>query len=86
MADFDRSRAYGLNAGASAGTFAYDEGLRAYMVRVYNYMGIGLVLTGIVAYAFYAMAVTDNPAEAAVTAAERRHAHGSRQNHLHKLA
>ena len=28
-----------------------DEGLRAYMLRVYNFMGSGLVLTGIVAYA-----------------------------------
>ena len=27
-----------------------DEGLRAYMLRVYNYMASGLVLTGIVAY------------------------------------
>ncbi len=50
MADFDRARAYGLRARSSAGAVAYDEGLRAYMVRVYNYMGIGLVLTGIVAY------------------------------------
>ena len=29
---------------------AYDEGLRAYMLRVYNYMASGLALTGIVAY------------------------------------
>jgi FtsH-binding integral membrane protein len=28
-----------------------DEGLRAYMLRVYNYMASGLALTGIVAYA-----------------------------------
>ena len=28
---------------------AYDEGLRAYMLRVYNYMTIGLVVTGFVA-------------------------------------
>ena len=28
-----------------------DEGLRAYMLRVYNFMGSGLALTGIVAYA-----------------------------------
>ena len=28
----------------------FDEGLRQHMVRVYNYMGIGLVLTGLVAY------------------------------------
>lgn len=67
MADFDRSRAYGLGAGARPDTFAYDEGLRAYMVRVYNYMGIGLILTGIVAYTFYTLAVTENPAEMAKT-------------------
>ena len=27
-----------------------DEGLRQHMLRVYNYMGVGLVLTGIVAF------------------------------------
>ncbi|MFM2129498.1 MAG: hypothetical protein RL477_1044 [Pseudomonadota bacterium] len=27
-----------------------DEGLRAYMLRVYNYMGAGLALSGIIAY------------------------------------
>ncbi|MCP4327644.1 MAG: Bax inhibitor-1/YccA family protein [Alphaproteobacteria bacterium] len=29
-----------------------DEGLRSYMLRVYNYMASGLALTGIVAFAF----------------------------------
>ena len=29
---------------------AVDEGLRAYMLRVYNYMAAGVFLTGIVAY------------------------------------
>ena len=33
-----------------AGTAAIDEGLRAYMRRVYNWMASGLLLTGIVAY------------------------------------
>jgi len=28
----------------------FDEGLRQHMLRVYNYMGLGLALTGIVAY------------------------------------
>ncbi len=28
----------------------FDEGLRQHMLRVYNYMGLGLVLTGIVAF------------------------------------
>jgi FtsH-binding integral membrane protein len=38
---------------ASAATTAavLDAGLRAYMLRVYNWMSSGLVLTGIVAYA-----------------------------------
>jgi hypothetical protein len=64
MADYDRSRAYG-QVRPRAETFAIDEGLRSYMVRVYNYMGIGLVLTGVVAYAFYTMAVTSDPSLAA---------------------
>jgi FtsH-binding integral membrane protein len=38
-----------------------DEGLRAYMLRVYNYMALGLVVTGLVAY------LTAN-SEAALTA------------------
>lgn len=29
---------------------AYDEGLRSYMISVYNYMAIALVVTGVVAY------------------------------------
>lgn len=29
----------------------YDDGLRAYMLRVYNLMGLGLAVTGLVAYA-----------------------------------
>lgn len=41
-----------------------DEGLRAYMLRVYNYMSVGLLVTGIVAMVCYGMAVTDDPARA----------------------
>jgi FtsH-binding integral membrane protein len=36
-----------------------DEGLRSYMLSVYNYMGIGIALTGIVAYLTFANAVAD---------------------------
>ncbi len=44
---------YGAYPQASAATNAavIDAGLRAYMLRVYNWMASGLVLTGIVAYA-----------------------------------
>lgn len=34
-----------------------DEGLRAYMLKVYNYMAIGLVVTGVVAFGAFQMAV-----------------------------
>lgn len=46
---------------------AIDEGLRAYMLGVYNYMAAGVALTGIVAYALYALAITTDPGAAAAT-------------------
>lgn len=45
-----------MNSGF-ARTLAIDEGLRAHMLRVYNYMGLGLVVTGLVA-----MIVASTPA------------------------
>ena len=49
MAEFDRP-----SVAARPGTAAVvDQGLRSYMLRVYNYMGIGLVVTGLVAYFTY---------------------------------
>jgi hypothetical protein len=53
-------------AGTRAGVDVIDAGLRAYMLRVYNYMAAGLAITGVVAYLFYTMAVTGNAADAAV--------------------
>ncbi len=44
-----------------------DAGLRAYMLRVYNYMLVGLLLTGITSYAFYTASVTTDHALAAAT-------------------
>ena len=37
-------------AGAAPSAAALDQGLRAYMLRVYNWMASGLLLTGIVAF------------------------------------
>ena len=42
-----------------------DAGLRAYMLRVYNYMLAGLALTGATAYATFMAAVTTDPSRAA---------------------
>ncbi|TIO79125.1 MAG: Bax inhibitor-1/YccA family protein [Mesorhizobium sp.] len=41
---------YRMGAGVRAGA-VYDESLRRHMLRVYNYMGLGLVVTGLVAFA-----------------------------------
>ncbi|MGE0844730.1 MAG: Bax inhibitor-1/YccA family protein [Flavobacteriaceae bacterium] len=55
MAQFER-QAYG-RVGAGTGV-AVDEGLRGYMLRVYNYMAIGLGITGAVALGTAYMAMT----------------------------
>ena len=39
---------------------AIDEGLRAYMLKVYNYMTIGLLLTGFIAYFFGKASIVTN--------------------------
>lgn len=56
MADLDRRYAQGTTVGRTdAGVV--DQGLRAYMLRVYNYMASGVAITGVVAYLIYAMSV-----------------------------
>jgi FtsH-binding integral membrane protein len=55
MAQFDNRYA---QVGSSARTGAVvDEGLRAYMLSVYNYMAAGIALTGLTAYVTQMMAV-----------------------------
>ena len=49
MANFDTFN----RAGAVADQASFDAGLRAHMVRVYNYMGSGLALSGIVAFGLF---------------------------------
>ena len=41
-------------------THEIDEGLRAYMLKVYNYMTTGLLLTGIIAYFFGKASIVTN--------------------------
>ena len=59
-------------AGTAARTdVAIDEGLRAYMLRVYNYMAAGVALTGLVAYVIFTYSVTSDPALAATATGGR---------------
>ncbi|MGN6516360.1 MAG: Bax inhibitor-1/YccA family protein, partial [Rhizomicrobium sp.] len=60
MADYDNRIAR-----ASVTADYVDAGLRAYMLRVYNYMLAGLVVTGLASYATYLAAVTTDPSQAA---------------------
>src|SRR6201994_4066371 len=51
---------FGAYPRASAATTAvFDAGLRAYMLRVYNWMASGLLLTGVVAYTIAHTALLD---------------------------
>src|SRR5262245_7325087 len=66
MSDFDRNVAsadYGRPL-TRAEAAVVDAGLRAYMLRLYNYMVLGLAITGFAALAAYMLPVTPDPAAA----------------------
>lgn len=65
MANYERgpSARYGAPMGRTAAG-EYDEGLRAYMLGVYNYMAIGLAITGVAALLIANLAVTTDPSQA----------------------
>lgn len=55
MANLDPRTSYGTTTSVPrSGAVARDEGLRTYMLSVYNYMASGVLLTGLVALAFAA--------------------------------
>src|SRR6202167_856593 len=58
MSDFDRNIAT-ARTGYRTDQVAIDAGLRAYMIRVYNYMASGVALTGVVAWLTYQAAGGD---------------------------
>jgi uncharacterized protein len=61
MSDFDRNYASLRGVGTDRAV-AYDMGLRAHMIRVYNYMAGGVALTGLVAWFTYQAAVVTDAA------------------------
>jgi FtsH-binding integral membrane protein len=60
MSDFDRNVA-ARGFGAAGQAAAIDAGLRAYMIRIYNYMAAGVALTGVVSYLAFNAAVVTGP-------------------------
>jgi len=62
MSDFDRNVSvprFGQTATQTQA--AIDQGLRSYMLRVYNYMTLGLAITGAAALGIYMLAVSAEP-------------------------
>ena len=67
MSDFDRNYAT-ARSGYRTDQVTIDAGLRAYMIRVYNYMAAGVALTGLVAYFTFSAAVTNVGGQLQLTA------------------
>jgi len=61
MSDYDRNYAARTGYGADRAA-VIDAGLRAYMIRVYNYMAAGVALTGVVSWLTFNAAVQTNAA------------------------
>ena len=59
MAEYGRRYQTAVRTGAGTRVEGIDQGLRAFMLGVYNNMAMGLALTGIVAYGTYAWAASD---------------------------
>jgi hypothetical protein len=67
MSDYNTNPAARYGTTVARDRVAIDEGLRAYMLRVYNYMALGLAITGAVALGTFIQAVTNDPAAAVAT-------------------
>ena len=57
--EFDKKGILARAKAAAQETTVTDEGLRAYMLRVYNYMATGIFLTGIVALLTFKLSVQE---------------------------
>ena len=55
--EFNKENILNKIKAAQKTTVVMDEGLRAYMLKVYNYMATGILLTGIIALISFKMSV-----------------------------
>src|SRR3990167_3932535 len=62
MSDFDRNYAASTRGYGAERAAVIDAGLRAHMIRVYNYMASAVALTGLVAWFCFQSAVVMNDA------------------------
>ena len=64
--EFNRQNIFNKVKESQKSTVVMDEGLRAYMLKVYNYMATGVLLTGIIALISFKMSVVTD-ASGAIT-------------------
>ena len=67
MSNFDRNYAAARRGVGADRAIAVDAGLRAYMIRIYNYMAAGVALTGIVSWLTFNAAVVDTAGRLTLT-------------------
>ena len=60
--EFNKNGILNRAKAAKQSTVVMDEGLRAYMLKVYNYMASGVLLTGFIALILFKMSVITGPA------------------------
>src|SRR5205085_1402962 len=67
MSNFDRNYAAPRRGVGAGSAIAVDAGLRAYMIRIYNYMAAGVALTGVVSWLTFNAAVSDTAGRLVLT-------------------
>ncbi|HEY8442852.1 MAG TPA: Bax inhibitor-1/YccA family protein [Xanthobacteraceae bacterium] len=67
MSNFDPNYTAARRGVGTDRAIAIDAGLRAYMIRVYNYMAAGVALTGLVAWITFNAAVTESAGRLVLT-------------------
>ena len=82
MSDFHRNIAA---RGGIADRVAIDAGLRAHMIRVYNYMASAVALTGVVAWLCFQSAVVMNDAGAFIELQGTAEGHAFRMDELNAM-
>lgn len=65
MSNFERNTVSSFDASAGRIGAAVDAGLRTYMLHIYNYMAIGLAITGFAALGLYMFSITGDASAAA---------------------
>jgi FtsH-binding integral membrane protein len=67
MSNFDPNYAAARRGVGADRAIAIDAGLRAYMIRVYNYMAAGVALTGVVSWLTFNAAATESAGRLVLT-------------------